>query len=157
MDYPPEHKHTLWGGLVGGPDSTDYHNDVTSDYVYNEVACDYNAGLVAALAGLYLRYGSGQQPVANFPPPESAVQEYKMEAKVEQDSSSRTQVTMRVDVEPVHPPRYEDGISARYFFDISELIAAGQHKCCVRGVLLRSSRFNSTQRTICIEWFNILC
>lgn len=51
------HKHILYGALVGGPDTNDKHIDKTSDYQYNEVTLDYNAGLVFASAGLYALYG----------------------------------------------------------------------------------------------------
>jgi endoglucanase len=126
-DNPPNMKHTLWGALVGGPDLKDQHNDDIWDYIYNEVSIDYNAAFVGALAGLYHFYGStSMQPVANFPPAEPPIDEYLIRAKLEQEGTARTQVTIQVDVQPVHPPRYEKGVSARYFFDISELVAAGQ-------------------------------
>lgn len=54
--------HILVGALAGGPGSTsfaNYPNDV-NNYKENEVACDYNAGLVAAAAGLYDAYGTGK-------------------------------------------------------------------------------------------------
>ena len=46
--------HTLYGALVGGPDSID-SDDITderTDYVTMEVALDYNAGFQSTLAGL---------------------------------------------------------------------------------------------------------
>ncbi len=50
----------LVGALVGGPsDAGGTYQDVISDYVCNEVALDYNAGLVGAAAGLYSIYGTG--------------------------------------------------------------------------------------------------
>ena len=52
--------HTLIGALVGGPKQDGSFNDNISEYEYTEVALDYNAGFVGALAGLYLKYGSGQ-------------------------------------------------------------------------------------------------
>lgn len=57
------HKHTLYGALVGGPDKNDKHIDKTSDYEYNEVTLDYNAGLVFASAGLYAVYGGDSTEV----------------------------------------------------------------------------------------------
>jgi hypothetical protein len=52
--------HTLIGALVGGPcDAGGTYHDNMSDYVCNEVAIDYNAGLVGAAAGLYHFYGTG--------------------------------------------------------------------------------------------------
>ncbi|KAK7471383.1 hypothetical protein BaRGS_00035989 [Batillaria attramentaria] len=43
--------HTLYGALVGGPDQGDGYKDQRSNYVSNEVACDYNAGFQTAVAG----------------------------------------------------------------------------------------------------------
>lgn len=57
MDEPADQTHVLWGALVGGPDEKDFHNDQTKDYIYNEVAVDYNAAFVGACAGLYQYYG----------------------------------------------------------------------------------------------------
>lgn len=126
MDDPPEHRHTLWGALVGGPDLTDHHEDVTSDYVYNEVAIDYNAGFVGACAGLYTYYGEGHQPVPNFPPKEPLINEYYAQAKLEQENNERTQITIDLYNESVHPPHFEEAMKVRYFFSISELLEAGQ-------------------------------
>ncbi len=51
---------TLVGALVGGPtDANGTYVDSINDYVCNEVAIDYNAGLVGAAAGLYEVYKSG--------------------------------------------------------------------------------------------------
>jgi len=126
MEDPPEHRHILWGALVGGPDFDDHHNDVTTDYVLNEVAIDFNAGLVGALAGHYFYYGSGQEPLTDFPPLEPPGNEFFMEARLEQENTERSQITLTLNSDTVHPPRFETGLTARYFFDISELQAAGQ-------------------------------
>ncbi len=64
---PEQHRFTLWGALVGGPDLDDYHVDETTDYVYNEVAVDFNAAIVGAMAGLYEYYGEGHYPLEEFP------------------------------------------------------------------------------------------
>lgn len=53
-----EQKHVLYGALVGGPDAQDKHNDITADWIYNEVTIDYNAAFVGACAGLYDYYGT---------------------------------------------------------------------------------------------------
>jgi len=39
------------------PDASDQHVDRTNDYIYNEVAIDYNAAFVGACAGLYRFFG----------------------------------------------------------------------------------------------------
>ena len=52
--------HTLIGALAGGPcDASGTYHDNMGDYICNEVAIDYNAGLVGAAAGLYHFYGGG--------------------------------------------------------------------------------------------------
>ena len=49
-----DNRHTLLGALVGGPkNSNGDYTDSQGDYQCNEVAIDYNAGLVAAAAALY--------------------------------------------------------------------------------------------------------
>lgn len=126
MSDPAEHRHTLWGGLVGGPDTKDVHVDATNDFVYNEVAVDYSAAFVGALAGHYTYYGQGQQPQANFSTKEADVNEQFAEAKLEQENDQRTQITITLHNDTVHPPRFENTLKARYFFSISELLAAGQ-------------------------------
>ncbi len=50
----------LIGALVGGPcDASGSYHDNMADYICNEVAIDYNAGLVGAAAGLYHFYKTG--------------------------------------------------------------------------------------------------
>lgn len=48
--------YTLLGALVGGPGKNGYYADKQDDYNCNEVALDYNAGLVGIAAGLYLTH-----------------------------------------------------------------------------------------------------
>ncbi len=50
-------QHLLTGALVGGPDQNDRFMDDGSQYQYTEVALDYNAGLVGALAGSVKFFG----------------------------------------------------------------------------------------------------
>jgi endoglucanase len=111
---------------VGGPDADDYHNDSTTDYVYNEVAIDYNAALVGALAGEYLLYGVGQKPLADFPPAEERVTEFFAEARVERENTERCQIAIRIHNDSVQPPRYNTTLACRYYFNITELLEAGQ-------------------------------
>jgi len=126
MNDPVTHRHTLWGALAGGPDLNDYHKDETTDYVYNEVAVDYNAAFVGACAGLFKYYGKGQKPIANFPPKEDKFDPYYCEVKLEQENKERTQVTLKIHNESSQPPHFEKGMMVRYFFNISELIESGQ-------------------------------
>lgn len=59
--YHPTNGHILTGALVGGPTdaSGGGYTDSLTDYTANEVAIDYNAGLVGAAAGLYSIYRTG--------------------------------------------------------------------------------------------------
>ena len=55
--------HTLYGALCGGPTSEDFNTFQklnAKDATSNEVALDYQVGLVGAAVGLYHEYGTGQ-------------------------------------------------------------------------------------------------
>lgn len=115
------HRHTLIGALVGGPDGNDNHNDSTSDYEQNEVAIDYNAGFVGALAGLYELYGEGQKIDSNFSFEEEIMaDEYYTVVKCSENDSSHTTLRLYLGCITGMPKRTED-VSMRYYFDISEL------------------------------------
>ena len=116
---PINHHHILWGGLVGGPDPHDKHTDAIDDFIYNEVAIDYNAGLVGALAGLYTYYGQGQQILENFPPIEPEVDQYFVEAM-----ANDRHITLILHNDSIHPPHFEQNMKVRYFFNNSELLRA---------------------------------
>ncbi len=58
-----DHQYTLWGALVGGPDGNGGYQDITDSYQYSEVAIDYNAAMVGALAGMYLQYGGTETDI----------------------------------------------------------------------------------------------
>lgn len=132
MDEPADQTHVLWGALVGGPDEKDFHNDQTKDYIYNEVAVDYNAAFVGACAGLYQYYGKamGNKPVENFPPSEASmkgdIQEIYIDARVMQETDARSQIEISICNDTSLPPRYISTLSARYFFNINEMLKAGQ-------------------------------
>ena len=123
---PATDRHILWGALVGGPSSTDQPDDVTTDFVLNEVAVDYNAAFVGALAGLYQYYGQNQTMTAFTPPAEPAGTPYYATAALNQDSNQGTQLTVTVNNVADEPPHFETDLSARVYFDISSLYAQGQ-------------------------------
>ena len=68
-DYLKEAKHLLLGALVGGPDANDNFTDDVTKYQYTEVAIDYNAGLVGALAGMVKVSGSASSVTAEVTAP----------------------------------------------------------------------------------------
>lgn len=125
MEDPVDAKHVLYGALVGGPDFDDYHEDDRTNYVYNEVAIDYNAGFVGALAGIYEQFGEGQKPLAELPQ-DNDEHAFFVEGKMEQENNERTQLTVRVTNDTSCYPRLVDNMKARYYFDISEMAEKGQ-------------------------------
>ena len=60
-DYASTGGHILYGALCGGPTSSDFttYQKTAKDATSNEVALDYQVGLVGAAAGLYAAYGTG--------------------------------------------------------------------------------------------------
>ena len=71
-NFPSENRgkkfaNVLVGALVGGPDKSGNYYDEVDKYEYAEVGVDYNAAFVGALAGLYLKYGSGQSIDSSVP------------------------------------------------------------------------------------------
>lgn len=130
MDHPETQTHVLWGALVGGPDSGDWHRDITKDYVYNEVAVDYNAGFVGACAGLYYYYGTeDMKNQENFPPKEvdmkGDIVEFTLKAAVGQEDKMASQILLELNSHTMLPPRYLNEIKIRYYFDIAEMLAEG--------------------------------
>lgn len=58
--YSSSGGHILYGALVGGPYDTNFgYNDNAKDATSNEVAIDYQVGLVGAAAALYATFGTG--------------------------------------------------------------------------------------------------
>ncbi len=122
MSVPNYHRHTLVGALVGGPGSDDSYSDLVSDYVMNEVACDYNAGFIGVLAKLYNKYGGN--PIANLTAIEEPTnEEIYVQAKV--TGADKTQVTAKVFNKSGWPARNINTLSFRYFLDLSEYVSAG--------------------------------
>ena len=131
MDDPQTQTHVLWGALVGGPDASDWHRDITKDYIYNEVAVDYNAAFVGACAGLYNFCGTeDMKPQSNFPPSEASMKgdivEYKLKASIGQEDNMATQVLVEIDNSSFLPPHYLKEAKVRYYFSIAELLKNGQ-------------------------------
>ena len=119
-----EQKHVLYGALVGGPDASDKHVDVTADYIYNEVTIDYNAAFVGACAGLYEFFGDESMTVTpDFPPPdknsggESGGNNYWVEGfyteQIQTGGIGCTEVTMYVCTDSV---KAKKDLSVRFYF-----------------------------------------
>jgi endoglucanase len=136
QSVPLTDNHILWGALVGGPSPTDQPDDLTTDFVLNEVAVDYNAAFVGALAGLWQYYGQSQT-MTSFAPPalsqgncaeyqQTCSAPYYATATLNQDSNQSTQITLDINNYADEPPHLQTGMSVRVYFDISSLHAAGQ-------------------------------
>lgn len=89
---PADHRHVLYGALVGGPSKTDTYTDSINDYVSNEVATDYNSAFTGALAKMMLLHGQGQQPQPQFPAAETPEDEMFVEASVNASGSNFVEI-----------------------------------------------------------------
>lgn len=126
QSIPAQHRHTLYGALVGGPDANDAYSDDISNYVTNEVATDYNAGFTGALAKMYALYGQGQKPLDNFPPAEVPTEdEFFVEAGINASGETFTEIRALLNNRSGWPARMGDKLSFKYFVDLSELYSAG--------------------------------
>jgi len=70
LGVPDTSSHILYGAVVGGPKSItdDDFLDDRCEFIANEVACDYNAGITGVLAWMFNKYGG--TPLADFPTPD---------------------------------------------------------------------------------------
>lgn len=125
---PEPNRHVLWGALVGGPasaDDFDYQDD-RSDYIANEVACDYNAGFTAALARMTREFGGNPLPDADFPPVEASYgNEMFVEASLIENEPTFSRVRCVLNNRSAWPARWSDQLSFRIFVDLTETILAG--------------------------------
>jgi len=123
---PSTSSHILYGAVVGGPKSpaNDGFSDDRCEFIANEVACDYNAGITGVLAWMYGNFGG--TPLTNFPVDEVPTRsEVRTASKFNSNNASGSTVQVRVQNRTAWPARVTDKLSYRYFFDISEGIAQG--------------------------------
>lgn len=119
MNEPGNHRHTLFGALVGGPDQSDSYTDSVSDYNKNEVACDYNAGFTGGLAKMYKKYGG--QTLKDFGAVEPVGEEMYVEQKINASGDGFTEIKAMVYNKSAWPARVGKDLELRYFLDLSEL------------------------------------
>jgi endoglucanase len=130
QNVPPNHRHTLYGALVGGPDKSGGYTDDISNYTTNEVACDYNAGLAACAIKMYALYGGAA--LAGFPAAETKEDEFFCEASVTSSGSSQTDIRLYVNNRSAWPARLIKGLNFRYYMDLSEVSASGKNPTDVK-------------------------
>lgn len=123
--WQTEYAHTLYGALIGGPDNTgSYGSYKVSDYQFTEVAIDYNAGYTASLCAMIEDYGG--EKLADFPPTETPKwAEWEMAAVLNGSGASYTEIKAWAMNHTAWPARVQKNISYRYYFDVSEVLAAG--------------------------------
>jgi hypothetical protein len=125
-DDPPENRHILWGALVNGPaDLSDNHVDKRGDFGSNEVSIDYNSAFLAAIAANYETMGSTTCPIPDFPPLEPRIDEFYTQDKINTKNECFTQTQVTLVNESIHPPRYDEHLTARFYINVTELLAAG--------------------------------
>lgn len=124
QSVPTYHRHTIYGALVGGPGSDDSYTDTISNYVNNEIACDYNAGFVGALAKIYGVYGG--TPITNFTAVESVTNdEFFVEAGINASGSNFIEIKALMNNQSGWPARMGDKLSFKYFIDLTEAVNLG--------------------------------
>lgn len=124
-DWQTEYAHTLYGALIGGPDNSgSYGSYKVSDYQYTEVAIDYNAGYTAALCAMIDDHGG--EKLADFPTKETPKwAEWEMAAVLNGSGDSYSELKVWAMNMTAWPARVSKDVKFRYYFDVSEVLAAG--------------------------------
>ncbi len=121
---PVESRHTMWGALMGGPETPDdTFIENRDNFQANEVAVDYNACYQGVLARMVMEFGGSS--LANFPPVETPGLEFINEVRINNDQPRSTEVAIWLNNRSAWPARVPNTLKARYFVDISEGVAAG--------------------------------
>jgi hypothetical protein len=119
----------LIGGLLGGPDKQDRFTNSVTDFKQCEVAVDYNAGLTAALAPLFGRFGGA--PLRSFPPREKREDEFFVEASAGHGATF-TEVHAWVNNRSAWPARVTEDLSFRCYVSLPPEIKPEQVRVTVR-------------------------
>ena len=119
-----EHRHILYGALVGGPGNDGSYTDATDNYTNNEVADDYNAGYTALLCKMVSEYKCST--LKDFPPEEEPDgPEFYIQANINQQADSFTELKINAVNHSAWPARVISDLSYNYYFDLSEVFDAG--------------------------------
>lgn len=148
-DKPTENRHILYGALVNGPTdfATDGHVDKRGNFAANEVTIDYNGAFVAALAANYASMGSTQCPIPQFPVLEPRIDEFYTRDKINTQGDCFTQAEIVLVNESIHPPRYDTNLTAQYYINVTELIAAGVDPSKIKASLINDTGASYKQPT----------
>ena len=122
--WQTEYAHVLYGALEGGPNSDGSFKDDNGSYTNTEVAIDYNAGFTALLCAMVDDYGG--EILADFPPTEEPKwAEWEIAATLNGSGNSYTEIKAWAMNHTAWPARVEKNVSYHYYFDVSEVLAAG--------------------------------
>src|SRR5262245_8060661 len=121
---PNPSRHTLYGGLVGGPDANDAWADNRNDFQRTEVATDFNAGLADALARLALEFGGN--PLANFPVAETPEDEIFIDAQINVQGQNFTEIRAFLTNQSAWPSRILSQGTFRYYFTLEPGVTPAQ-------------------------------
>lgn len=124
MNDPADSMHTLYGALVGGPDSSDNYTDEVSNYTTNEVACDYNAGFTGLLAKLYGKYKG--ETLKDFGAVEETGSEYEADTSINVQGEDFLEIKSFIMNKTAWPARASTSLEYRYYVDLSEVYAEGK-------------------------------
>jgi hypothetical protein len=125
IQEPAKSRHLLIGALMGGPDSKDEYVDDRGNYVYNEVATDYNAAFTSALARLSLDFPG--EPIAEekFPAKEQRDLEYYVDAKINSQGPRHIEIATNVYNHSAWPAEVATDLHYRYWVDLAEVFKLG--------------------------------
>jgi endoglucanase len=123
---PVENRHILYGALIGGPKAADdtYGAEDRNDFQKAEVALDYNAGLVGALARLTKEFGG--TALANFPPAETKDTEQYVLASLNASGSNFFEIKALLQNKSAWPARALTNGSFRYYFTLDPGVTPSQ-------------------------------
>lgn len=168
VGLPDENRHIAYGALVGGPkDVNDTYVDDRGDFIGNEVALDYNAGLVGALAALYTQFGGTPLPIDQFPPTRASekppVNEFFVNGVVQsgniQPNQSTVQVGLLATNHSAWPARVTNNLKLKYFLNLADKPANGTVKISTfstdpRAVVSDLKLYDSSKQIYVVEvWF----
>ncbi len=128
-NLPADNRHILYGALVSGPDMSDSWTDDRLTLERTSIACDYNSGLIGALAKMTDLYGG--TPHNDFPgpswfkPKNMSLIEIYSDARLTIDGTAWTEISVDLANHATWPARVTDQLSYRYYFNISEIYSWG--------------------------------
>ena len=123
---PNPSRHTLYGAMVAGPNAPDDFAwaDNRNEYTNTEPATDMNAGLTGALARLAQEFGGN--PLANFPVAETPGDEISVDAQINVQGSTFTEIRSFLNNQSAWPARVLDQGTFRYYFTLEPGVTPGQ-------------------------------